>query len=218
MDDFFKELSKPFPVELISWRAGPMLGDKSKTIPLAYIDARDVMERLDAVAQPQWWQCTYTTLGDKTVCNIGLKLGGEWVWKADGAGDTDMEAVKGGFSDAFKRAAVRWGIGRYLYDVKAGWVEVEPRGKSYAIKEKEYAGLRQLLHKFDTPVVQPSTLREDTAIVAKQIEEASTLEAMDNVVRFHAGFISQLKDKQSTWHEALIDKISAKRLLLEKGK
>jgi hypothetical protein len=57
-----------------------------------------------------------------------LRIGNEWIWKADGAGPSDMEADKGALSDAFKRAAVRFGIGRYLYDIKAPWVVLARKG------------------------------------------------------------------------------------------
>ena len=46
-----------------------------------------------------------------------------------------MEATKGGLSDAMKRAAYQWGIGRYLYDLPDVWVEIEQKGKSYVIKK-----------------------------------------------------------------------------------
>ena len=49
----------------------------------------------------------------------------EWVWKSNGAGQSDIEAEKGQFSDAFKRAAVLWGIGRYLYALPSPWVDLE---------------------------------------------------------------------------------------------
>ncbi|MGH7576528.1 MAG: Rad52/Rad22 family DNA repair protein [Longimicrobiales bacterium] len=35
-----------------------------------------------------------------------------------------MESVKGGLSAATKRAAVEWGIGRYLYGIEEGWANV----------------------------------------------------------------------------------------------
>jgi hypothetical protein len=41
------------------------------------------------------------------------------------AGDSDVEEEKGAISDAFKRAAVKWGIGRYLYDMPTPWVPCE---------------------------------------------------------------------------------------------
>ena len=46
------DLSGPFPATDISWRVGATSGDKTKGIALAYIDARDVMRRLDAVCGP----------------------------------------------------------------------------------------------------------------------------------------------------------------------
>jgi hypothetical protein len=138
------DLKKPFAPEKISWRVGPTTQDKKSGIALAYIDARDVMERLDEVCGDNW-QCTYPHANGKTVCSIGIKVGDEWVWRSNGAGDTDMEAEKGALSDAFKRAAVCFGIGRYLYDVENVWVTIEPAGKSYKIAQHEYAKLRKLL-------------------------------------------------------------------------
>jgi hypothetical protein len=55
---------------------------------------------------------------------------GAWIWKADGAGATDVEGEKGMLSDALKRAAVRWGVGRYLYEMNSPWVAIVQRGKS----------------------------------------------------------------------------------------
>jgi len=111
--------------DAISWRAQSVTKDGTKAMALAYIDARDVMRRLDDVCGPAGWQCRYPHAGAKTICEVGIKIGDEWVWKANGAGDTDIEAEKGAISDAFKRAAVLWGIGRYLYDMPAPWVPCE---------------------------------------------------------------------------------------------
>lgn len=121
-----KKLFEPFPQETISWRAQNFTEDGKKAMALAYIDARDVMNRLDEVCGIDGWQCKYSHANGKTICDIGIKCNNtpleSWVWKADGAGDTDIEAEKGAISDAFKRAAVKWGIGRYLYDLDAPWV------------------------------------------------------------------------------------------------
>lgn len=141
----FKALAAPFPPDAISWRVGSTTQDKSKGMALAYIDARDVMQRLDDVCGPAGWQCTYPHANGKTVCSIAIKCGDEWVCKSDGAGDTDVEQEKGALSDAFKRAAVRWGIGRYLYDIGSPWVELEQRGKTHIIKASEQGKLRAAL-------------------------------------------------------------------------
>ena len=121
----FDRLKAPFDPAKVSWRVGSMSKDKSKGMALAYIDARDVMERLDEVCTPPGWANRYPHATGKTVCAIGIKVGDEWIWKEDGAGDSDIEAEKGALSDAFKRAAVRWGIGRYLYDIPSPWVELD---------------------------------------------------------------------------------------------
>lgn len=112
----YEALAAPFPPEAIHWRAQNLI-DGPKALALAYINARDVMRRLDAVVGPENWQDAYVeTARGRIVCTLSIRIGNEWIGKSDGAGDTDVEGEKGGMSDAFKRAAVKWGIGRYLYE------------------------------------------------------------------------------------------------------
>ncbi len=146
--DMFDALCEPFSTDEIEWRVGPTNksrngGDAAtKGVALAYIDARTVMDRLDSVCGMDGWQCNYTAgVNGSIVCNIGVRTAGNWVWKADGAGATDMEAEKGALSDAFKRAAVRFGIGRYLYELDSPWVELE--GGKF-IKKTEIGKLNEL--------------------------------------------------------------------------
>lgn len=137
--DLFDALCAPFAAEEIDWRVGSTTADKSKGMALAYIDARAVMDRLDGVCGPDNWACNYSAgAGASIVCNLGVRMpNGEWVWKADGAGATDVEGEKGMLSDALKRAAVRWGVGRYLYEMKSPWVALEAAGRSVRIPETE---------------------------------------------------------------------------------
>jgi hypothetical protein len=131
------DLAAPFPRDAISWRAQSLTGAGDKAMALAYIDARDVMRRLDEVCGPFNWSDSYhETPTGTSVCTIAIRcpVDGAWVSKSDGAGATDVEAEKGRLSDAFKRAAVKWGIGRYLYDMPAPWVPCdtyEKGGKKY---------------------------------------------------------------------------------------
>lgn len=125
-----QRLECPFPPRAVSWRIGSKTKDGSKARLLAYIDARDVMERLDKACGFDGWQCNYTHAdGGVAVCNIGIRVNGEWLWRANGAGDSAVEPEKGKLSDAFKRAAVLWGIGRYLYGLDSPWVEINERGQ-----------------------------------------------------------------------------------------
>jgi len=149
------KLYAPFPPERISWRIGSTNGEKTKGMALAYIDSRDVQDRLDQACGPENWQCRYPHAGQKTVCEIGLKIDGEWIWKADGAGDSDVEAEKGALSDAFKRAAVKWGVGRYLYDLDSPWVAITQKGRSYVIADGEYKKLEALLKRQDNTKPEP---------------------------------------------------------------
>ncbi len=145
MSDIFEQLAAPFDPSEVDWRVGSTTKDKAKGMALAYIDARTVMDRLDAVCGPAGWQNKYVMEGSKTVCEIGILCGDTWVWKADGAGDSDVEAEKGALSDAFKRAAVRWGVGRYLYNLKSPWVALKAFGNSYAIADEAKPQLDALL-------------------------------------------------------------------------
>lgn len=151
----FAKLTAPIAPDRVSWRVGSTTADKSKGMALAYIDARDVMQRLDEVCGPAGWQCSYPHAGAKTVCRIEILVGDHWVGKEDGAGDSDVEKEKGALSDAFKRAAVRWGIGRYLYDMESPWVKLKAVGKSFAIADEEHARLQGLLGKKAPPASPP---------------------------------------------------------------
>lgn len=125
-----QKLECPFPPAAVSWRIGRKSKDGKTAMLLAYIDARDVMERLDKACGFANWQCRYN-LADNglLICEVGVRVDGEWVWRANGAGDTQVEAEKGKCSDAFKRAAVVWGIGRYLYGLPSPKVAIDQYGK-----------------------------------------------------------------------------------------
>lgn len=120
-----KLLFAEFPQDAISWRAQSLTKDGDKALALAYIDARDVMDRLDQICGPANWQDRYEFHGTRTICYLSILVDGVWITKADGAGDSDVEAEKGAISDALKRAAVKWGIGRYLYSLESPWVPCE---------------------------------------------------------------------------------------------
>lgn len=130
-------LSAEFPRSAVSWRAQSVTRDGSKAMALAYIDARDVMGRLDDVCGPENWSDSYVeTAKGRVIATIAIRTDDGWVSKSDGAGDTDIEGDKGGISDAFKRAAVKWGIGRYLYATATPWVPCDSYESEYQGKKK----------------------------------------------------------------------------------
>jgi len=124
-DEIKNRLAEPFDHKRISWRVGSVTKDKKKAMALAYIDARDVMKRLDDVCGALWQNDYPLSDGTLLICKIGIKIDDEWLWRANGAGDTQVEAEKGKASDAFKRAAVQWGVGKYLHSLPNSWVEID---------------------------------------------------------------------------------------------
>lgn len=123
--ELFETLALPFPTHSIKWRIG------GGGTPLCYVDARTVIDRLNAACGAGGWQRRYPIVTDKiAVCDLGIKLPetGEWIWKSDGADPSTFEGEKGMLSDALKRAAVNWGVGLYLYDLK--WNGASIDGKS----------------------------------------------------------------------------------------
>jgi hypothetical protein len=122
--EIFQALAAEFHPHEVKDRAGG--GGKR----LSYITARTAMNRLDAVLGPENWQDEFYEVCDVLFCRITITLpDGSTVAKCDAGGFKTMEernkkgelvedeenTDKTGPSDAFKRAAAKFGIARYLY-------------------------------------------------------------------------------------------------------
>jgi len=96
---------------------------------LLYQDARRVQNYLDDTYGALNWQREYYEANSMLFCRIGIKNNetGEWIWKSDTGSSGGVEEEKSLASDAFKRAAVSWGIGRELYSVPSIKVELTPK-------------------------------------------------------------------------------------------
>jgi hypothetical protein len=134
-----EKLGEPFKPTDIEWRVqqSGVKDNKVWATVVAYVTNRAIMERLDEVVGPGNWQNEFKEWGLGTpgvLCGLSVKIGDQWVTKWDGAEQPadkggQLMAVKGGFSNAMKRAAVLWGIGRYLYDLPAGFANIHDKGK-----------------------------------------------------------------------------------------
>jgi hypothetical protein len=137
------DLKKPFAADEIEWRiarSGKRNGQIWAKV-LAYVTNRAIMDRLDEVCGQECWTNEYQSGPDGGVlCGISIRVNTEegyvWLTKWDGADNTNIESTKGGLSGAMKRAAVQWGIGRYLYKLTEDWPEIVEKGGNYA-KTKE---------------------------------------------------------------------------------
>jgi len=212
--DIFARLAAPFDPERVSWRVGSTNAEKTRGMALAYVDARDVQDRLTEVMGPHW-QCRYVPMPNGTTCcEIGLLVEGDWMWRANGAGNTDFEAEKGAYSDAFKRAAVMWGVARYLYDLPGPWVAVEQRGRSVVIKDSERANLQALLARNGAP---PKSARQahkdgDYTRVEKALRACTTLDGLAKVWKAEQKVIEQWPDG---WRGAVVEEKDACKANLE---
>lgn len=111
--EIFHELTEPFDEKM-----------EVKILPkgkgIRYVTARTVMNRLDRVLGPENWWDKYTPQPTCVICELTIRLpDGTEVTKADAGGHAGMsdegDDEKSGYSDAFKRAAVKFGVGRHLY-------------------------------------------------------------------------------------------------------
>jgi hypothetical protein len=111
--ELFAALAAPFEPDEIKVRS-----QAGRSLP--YITSRTIMNRLDDVLGPSNWWDEYEPLEHSVICRLTVRLpGGAVLTKCDAGGYAGMadpgDDDKSGFADAFKRAAVKFGVGRYLY-------------------------------------------------------------------------------------------------------
>ncbi|MDQ6737148.1 MAG: Rad52/Rad22 family DNA repair protein [Gemmatimonadota bacterium] len=134
-DEVWAALAAPVPAKAISWRQDgkPVArNDRHFARFVCYIEANTVRERLDTVV-PGEWDLTLDMLpqlhgsdDSDSACAFKARLQVLGVIREDvGTGRDYKQAA----TDAFKRAAVRFGIGNELYSYEQNWVEVDGDGK-----------------------------------------------------------------------------------------
>lgn len=122
-------LSEPFDPREVKFK--PQLVKNNKALSIAYVDVRLVEDRLDAVMGVENWQDSYDVLNDgSVVCRLALRFGDQWVTKTDVGSPSEQpdggDRLKAAFSDALKRCAIKFGIGRYLYRLPGTWMDYDP--------------------------------------------------------------------------------------------
>lgn len=142
---------------------------------VAYIDARDVMDMLDEVVGPENWQDRYEQVDNSLFCHLSIRVGDEWITKSDCGMPSNVEAEKGEASDAFKRVAVKWGIGRFLYSLRTVKIketictnpaEPNPKYKKYV---PVYNGKR--IYDMTAHIIQNNLYQPKGAPAGKQPEQ-----------------------------------------------
>ncbi len=128
-------LAEPFDPGEVRFKPAVVSGNRAMAI--AYVDARVIQDRLDDVLGVAGWQDEYECLPDGgVVCRLRLHLGDQWITKMDVGSPSEQpdegDRRKASFSDALKRAAVKFGIGRYLYRLPSQWVDYDPQKRQFA--------------------------------------------------------------------------------------
>jgi hypothetical protein len=163
VDEIVKVLTAKTPGDEIRYLPQSLDKENRTALALAYIDARFVQDRLDLACGPLGWQTKVEEIGGFLCVGIGIinPADGEWVWKWDTGADEPTEKAdfddeadggvsvggKSIVSRGFKRAAVQWGIGRDLYDIR-------PRRRQCRINARgKFGGWEQ---EGQAPVAQPA--------------------------------------------------------------
>ena len=114
------------------WREANRSKDGKSAQCLSYIDARVAQDVLDNVCGKDGWSVDFFVLQDRLYAKVSIEcdhkhMGSQWVGKSDVGTESNTEKEKGNASDAFKRACVQWGIGRFLYGMDKVWVNLNDR-------------------------------------------------------------------------------------------
>lgn len=116
-----------------------------------YIKNRETCSiRLDQAVGPDRWQNVFIPQGDAPICEIKIYFPDRgWVTRAD-TGESPMPdgSLKPAYSDAFKRAAYKWGIGRELFYLPT--VEVSGESLNLILEGEE----QKCVGFYDTIVVE----------------------------------------------------------------
>lgn len=133
LQTLLENLKKEIPYQ---WRIQSKNKDKSKAICSAYVDARAVMEVLDSYCTYGWHTEVKEVAGFIFYgIGINIPLSGDenedeelviqtmWRWDTGSRienNPTDNmyeQAGKSAASDSFKRAAIHWGVARFVYNI-----------------------------------------------------------------------------------------------------
>ena len=139
-----ERLKEPFHPEVVHWVVTATSGGKDgrrRGLLAAYADPRAYIDRLNELFTPSGWTQEYSTqiipscprkVRDKQVTSAKLLLicrltiFGLGVHSGTGEGWADDDnALTSADAQAFKRAGVPFGLGRYFYDLPQVWVDLD---------------------------------------------------------------------------------------------
>lgn len=195
----FNALQAPFPLEEIEWRpvaCGVARGGEKPWIQVfPYVRRAAILHRLNTVVGLLNWSDETIETPSGAICRLTIR----GVTKSDGAGFSKVEPLKGAISGALKRAASRWGIGQYLYDLGALYGRIHERGK-LGPSEIKRKGAQSLWVRWDAPVLPAWAVPEGTRQLDAEIrpEERAPKSISAEQKRTIEGFLIKLEWSNET--------------------
>jgi hypothetical protein len=124
-----EQLKAPFDASTISIKIQSFSKAKDRAMLVAYVQHTDAYNRLESV--DPGWTCETTNIkevGDLVVVSMKMTVKGV---TRENVGEG--EDYKSAYSDALKRVAMLFGIGRYLYDQGQAWVKYDDQKDRFRV-------------------------------------------------------------------------------------
>lgn len=156
-----ERLNVPASPDDLEWKVDKLVDTEAgvELTVFPYLDARAVMDRLNEVCGKTYWQTEFKNTTGGVICRLSIFIEGQgWVHKEDGASFTGLEPVKGGCSDALKRASTHWGFGRYLYDLPSRIAFVHEYGRFCYVHDQPKE--KKKFYYFNPPALPTAALPE----------------------------------------------------------
>lgn len=183
----FKAFVKPF--DECDIKLKPAMVKGNRCLALAYIDARLVCDKLDEVVGFNNWKDEFTLLpGGSVECRLSVRVAGEWITKCDVGSESEQpdegDRMKAAYSDALKRAAVKFGIGRFLYRRPQQWMDYDPVKKQIVRPEAGKRAQPAPQPNADAPKPAP----QDNPLVAEYRRRAGACGDRDALTKLYREF------------------------------
>ena len=124
--ELLEKLAQPFPSSSIYWRAGVVSRDKKRAQALPYAEPRIYEDRLNQIC-PGLWSVSFRPWGEsRIICDLTI---GELTRSSTGEENEGFAPGTAAEAQAFKRACVKFGLGRYLYDIPIVWVPYDEKAR-----------------------------------------------------------------------------------------
>ena len=129
--DILKQLAEPFPAEMIEFKPGATTKSKDKALALAYVEMRHYIDRLNKVIGANWSDEYQFINSAGEIIKCGLTIYGVTRWDIGEKDSANANTAITALAQSFKRACVKFGLGRHLYAIESVWVAYDADKKRF---------------------------------------------------------------------------------------